>query len=223
VATSRREQAVEERRRRVVRAAAELISERPDGTFSMRELARHSGVSLATPYNLFGSKAAVLGQVFAGQIRGFQESHTARESLSAVSRVETAVEQLVSAFERNPGFFRNLWHALGSLSPTEHKELIVPVSDRLLQPLVSGLVDDGLISDEVAPDTLATTLVRIFDANFEQWASQDWPVGDLRRQLLAGFSLCLLGLVGSAERTGLLQLISNAAAEERDQRPPPGL
>ncbi len=57
---SRREEAKAERRRQIVRAARELIVERGDAGLSMRELARRAGVSQATPYNLFGTKRAIL-------------------------------------------------------------------------------------------------------------------------------------------------------------------
>jgi AcrR family transcriptional regulator len=218
---TQREKAIEGRRRRVIEAATLLLGERPDGIFSMQELARRSGVSLATPYNLFGSKGTVLAEVFARQIRGFQQNRDAVQSGSAVERVEDTVDRLVLAFERQPGFFRNLWKALGSLSPTEHRELIVPVSSQLLHPLVAGLQAEKLISNEVAPHAIATTLVRIFDANFEMWAAQDWPVALLRQELLSGFSLCLLGLVDDRERTELLQLIGRPDRElERQARRP---
>lgn len=54
----KRQQGIEERRRRLIWAAGELILENDEGAFSMPDLARRAGLSLATPYNLFGSKAA---------------------------------------------------------------------------------------------------------------------------------------------------------------------
>jgi len=56
----RREEAKSERRERIVRAARELIRETGDAGLSMRALAQRAGVSLTTPYNLFGSKRAIV-------------------------------------------------------------------------------------------------------------------------------------------------------------------
>src|SRR4051794_681680 len=56
----RREEAKTERRERIVRAAREPIRETGDTGLSMRALARRAGVSLTTPYNLFGSKRAIV-------------------------------------------------------------------------------------------------------------------------------------------------------------------
>jgi len=53
-----REQAKAIRRDRIVAAARELIQETEETGFSMRALAERAGVSLVTPYKLFGSKLA---------------------------------------------------------------------------------------------------------------------------------------------------------------------
>ncbi len=52
-----------ERRERILAAAQELIRETGSVGLSMRALARKAEVSLATPYNLFGSKGAVLAEL----------------------------------------------------------------------------------------------------------------------------------------------------------------
>ena len=49
-----------ERRERILAAAQELIRATGSLGLSMRALALKAEVSLATPYNLFGSKGAVL-------------------------------------------------------------------------------------------------------------------------------------------------------------------
>lgn len=89
--TSKRQRGVEERRRRLVKAASELIEERDDGSFSMPELAKRAGLSLATPYNLFGSKAAVLAQVFDRLVRGFHRDSDWMAGLPASARRRDAV------------------------------------------------------------------------------------------------------------------------------------
>ena len=65
---SRREQAKEERRDRIRAAADQLIRERGDTEFSMRELADTAGVAFATPFNLFESKEGLLASLFADRI-----------------------------------------------------------------------------------------------------------------------------------------------------------
>ena len=55
-----REQKKEGRRRTILHAAETLVRETNSTDFSMRELALRAGFSLATTYNLIGSKATVL-------------------------------------------------------------------------------------------------------------------------------------------------------------------
>ena len=57
---SRREEAKAERRHRIIAAARDLIKETGDTGLSMRAIAARAGVSLTTPYNLFGSKRAIV-------------------------------------------------------------------------------------------------------------------------------------------------------------------
>jgi len=63
------------RRARLIRAARDLITERADGSFSMQELAARAELSLATPYNLLGSKAAILQEVYRAETEGFRTSY----------------------------------------------------------------------------------------------------------------------------------------------------
>ncbi|OYX60416.1 MAG: hypothetical protein B7Y89_16365 [Novosphingobium sp. 32-60-15] len=190
----RRQQGLAERRRRLVRAAGELIGERENGNFSMPELAARASVSLATPYNLFGSKAAVLNQLFEGQVRGFNRDNTWMIGLPPAERVLGVVDRLVAAYAKDPKFYRNLVKALYSLGTAETAQFASPVGTLLVQPLIEGLTGDGLVLANVPTPVLATTLTRLFDATFERWALQDWPTERLQVELRAGFSLVFFGL-----------------------------
>jgi AcrR family transcriptional regulator len=57
---SNREEAKHKRRRQIVRDARALMQKTGDTGFSMRALAEQAGVSIATPYNLFGSKQTIM-------------------------------------------------------------------------------------------------------------------------------------------------------------------
>lgn len=200
---SKRQQGVEERRRRLVRAASELLAERDDGNFSMPDLARRAGLSLATPYNLFGSKAAVLAQVFERLVHGFRRDSGWMAGLPASERVLGVVDRLVLAYEEQGALFRNLWKALYGLDLAEHRQLNLSLSHEIVHPLVESLAADGLISEDIPQAAIETTLVRLFEASFEMWAAQDWPPSRLKSQLRAGFALVFLGLIEEPERSRL--------------------
>lgn len=208
----KRQQGVAERRRRLVKAASELIAERDDGSFSMPELAKRAGLSLATPYNLFGSKAAVLAQVFERLVRGFHRDAAWMAGLPASERILGVIDRLIVAYDQQGRLFRNLWRALYGLDVSEHRQLNLSLSNEIVGPLVASLAADGLLPEGVPAEAIETTLVRVFDANFEQWASQDWSPALLRTQLRTGFALIFLGLVDAGERARLEAVIREEAA-----------
>lgn len=203
----KRQQGVEERRRRLVRAASELIAERDDGSFSMPELAKRAGLSLATPYNLFGSKAAVLSQVFERLVRGFHRDSSWMAGLPASERITGVVDRLVMAYEEQGRLFRNLWKALYGLDLSEHRQLNLSLSNEIVHPLVASLAEDRLIPADLPLGAVENTLVRLFDASFEMWAAQDWPPARLRAELRSAFALVFLGLVEPAESARLAAVI----------------
>src|ERR1700744_217344 len=87
----RREAGKAERRQRIIEAARELIRETGNAGLSMRALAARARVSLATPYNLFGSKHAIILAVLE-DVRQYEE-------LFAASRVTGAVERIFMALD----------------------------------------------------------------------------------------------------------------------------
>ena len=198
----RRQQGIAERRRRLVRAAGELIEEKEDGNFSMPELAARAGVSLATPYNLFGSKAAVLGQLFEGQVRGFLKESDWMRGKPPHERILGVVDRLVAAYARRPRFFRNLMKALHALGPVEQSQM--PYDGlHLVNPLVSGLAADGYLPEHVPAHLLEATLIRLFESTFEHWAIRNWETERLHRELRGSFALVFYGLLDPAERAPL--------------------
>jgi len=135
-----------QRRARLIRAARDLIAERADGNFSMVELAMRAGLSPATPYNLLGSKAAILGEVYRAETEGFRRTDKLPHRKPPVERVMATVEHILRVFTHNPNFYRNLWRTLRTIGPDEMRKLIVPLSDKMLQPLVEELVAAGAIA-----------------------------------------------------------------------------
>jgi AcrR family transcriptional regulator len=193
-----------QRRARLIRAARDLIAERADGNFSMLELAMRAGLSPATPYNLLGSKAAILGEVYRAETEGFRRTDKLPHRKPPVERVMATVEHILRVFTHNPKFYRNLWRTLRTIGPDEMRKLIVPLSDKMLQPLVEELVAAGAIAVAVSPGIITTHLQRIFESTFMHWAALGWHERLFRNELRAGFALAFLGLFEGKDRAALL-------------------
>ncbi|MGB5078183.1 MAG: TetR/AcrR family transcriptional regulator [Sphingorhabdus sp.] len=205
--SGRRQHAMDQRRRRIIRAAGELIVQNDNGNFTMPELAARASVSLATPYNLFGSKATILSALFERQIKGFHNDNADLLTSQPADRVFALVDRLVSAFARDPQFFRNLWKALHSLGPLQYGQFPIPATARLLHPFVDSLGRDGHLPEAVSKHIIETTLFRIFNSLYEEWAIQDWSESQLREELRASYALVLHGFFKQPDRARLEQVI----------------
>ena len=107
----RREAGKIERRRRIIEAARSLIRETGNAGLSMRALAARAGVSLATPYNLFGSKRAIVLAVL-DDVREFQERFAHLKSSDPIERIFAAVHLALEYYKDDPRFYKTLWAAV---------------------------------------------------------------------------------------------------------------
>lgn len=104
-------------RQRVLDAAERLLRDGNAG-FSMRDLAAEAGVSFATPFNQFGSKAAIMHALSGRRIdmmaKRFAEAAPASD---AVERVLLAVEIAVEVMLEEPKINRAVMGWLGTAGP----------------------------------------------------------------------------------------------------------
>lgn len=192
------------RRARLIRAARDLIAEREDGNFSMPELAARAGLSLATPYNLFGSKAAILHEVYRAETEGFRRTDKPVQRKPPVERVMATVAHTIRVFISNPQFYRSLSRSLSALGPDEMRKLILPLAEAMFLPLVEELIADGAIAVDVSPAIITAHLQRTFESIFLRWAVLEWDEQGFRDELRAGFALTFLGLFAGRNRDALL-------------------
>jgi AcrR family transcriptional regulator len=192
----RREQAKAERRSRIVRAARDLIRETGDTELSMRMIAKRAGVSLTTPYNLFGSKRAVVLAVFEDE-RDFVERFARLEAANAIDRIFDAHDLAMSYFIEDPEFYKTLWKALLNTQGADSTGLATP--ERLARnraawrALIEAAQDEGLADRMVTSDTLERAL-----SNAANGAMLAWAMGALATPTLAataalGYALALRG------------------------------
>lgn len=199
ISLSRRQRGLVERRQRLVKAAGELIEESEDGSFSMPKLAEKAGLSLATPYNLFGSKAAVLNALFESQVQSFYQDNSWMNGLCPADLVLGVIDRLIDAYSRKPIFYKNLRRAWYSLGTAEHMKYVKPESSHLVQPLMNVLEREGHIPREIPVAALELTIMRIFNSAFEEWTYQNWTMGRLKSELYSSFALLFRGVFDMSE------------------------
>ena len=189
----RREAGKAERRRRIIQAARELIRSTGNAGLAMRDLAALAGVSVATPYNLFGSKRAIILAVLE-DVREFRDRFSGLRSVDPLERVFAAVDLSVEYYLSDPRFYKTLWAAVFDAADDVRTAIFNPRRNEFWLELIAGAVKAGAISPEVNQELLFRQLDHILRS-----AMMDWVVNDVPPELLGptvryGFALVLLGV-----------------------------
>lgn len=190
---SKREEAKAERRRRIVVAARELIRETGDVGLSMRAIAARAGVSLTTPYNLFGSKRAIVVAVLE-DVREFHERFSSLHQVGAVDRIFHAVSISLSYYAEDPDFYRTLWTEALDMSGKEIRaDLITPQRYAFWWALISEAAREGALLPGIDLDLLLRNLDLVFGSVMLTWVLGGIGVDDLEPAVGFGYALALRG------------------------------
>ena len=110
-------------RQRVIDAAERLLRN-GKADFSMRDLASEAGVSFATPFNQFGSKAAIMHALSARRIDTMTTRFAeARPSPDMAARVRLAVDTAVAVILEEPKVNRAVMGWIGTAGPAPGQAL----------------------------------------------------------------------------------------------------
>ncbi|KDA01014.1 MAG: TetR/AcrR family transcriptional regulator [Hyphomonas oceanitis] len=195
--TGKREQAKAERRSRIVQAARDLIRETGDTDLSMRMIAKRADVSLATPYNLFGSKRAVVLAVFEDE-RDFVVRFGRIKAANAIDRLFAAQELASSYFTDDPDFYQTIWKALLDTRGTDETGLAT--TERLernsaaWRMLIEAAQAEGLINASFASEALERTLSYLANGVMLSWVMGTLETRHLRAAGALGYAIALRGV-----------------------------
>jgi AcrR family transcriptional regulator len=210
---SRREEAKAERRRRIVTAARDLIRETGDTGLSMRAIAARAQVSLSTPYNLFGSKRAIVLAVLE-DIQDFHERFGRNRAISAVDRIFQALELSISYYVQDPDFYRILWTGVFDMSGKEVRTALArPEREAFWLALVDAAAAEGALIDGLETPLLLRDLDLTFGAVMLNWVLGALETAELAAAAGYGYALTLRGATTDAWRERLQRRITTYQAE----------
>jgi len=196
----RREEAKEERRQRIVCAARELIRETGDAGLSMRALARRAGVSLTTPYNLFGSKRAIiLGTLQdAAVFREGLDKYRHQGPLERIFGTLTVAAKMYAADQR---FYLPLFQALFDIrGGAEYRTFFGPSRHAFWRTLVVEAMQAELIDPDLNVDLFTSALEQSILSSLLQWTLGDIGPQHLEPGLHYGFAIVLGGVATDKSR-----------------------
>lgn len=205
-----REEAKEIRRNRILSAARDLIRETEKTRFSMRMLAERSGVSLVTPYNLFGSKQAIMGALLDEDIDVYGRN-LARSRKDALDRIFHAVTLGTRYFAQDEGYYRAVLAAVyADIGNDEYRTTFGRPRLALWRSLVNDAIDTGYLRQDTDTRVLAYHLSNVFYSNILPWAAGQISVRELEQRTLYGFGLALYATVRPTHQNRMREAISNA-------------
>jgi len=188
----RREAGKTERRQRIIHAARDLIRETGNAGLSMRTLAARAGVSLATPYNLFGSKRAIVLALL-GDVREFHDRFSHLRASDPLERIFLAVDIQIEIYLADPALYKTMWAAVFDVSDDLRATLWNDKRDSFWRRLIAEAVEAGAIRPEINQEWLQRQLDHLF-----RCIMLDWVVGILEVDAVApaarhGYALILKG------------------------------
>jgi AcrR family transcriptional regulator len=210
---SRREEAKEERRRRIITAARDLIRETGDTGLSMRAIAARAQVSLSTPYNLFGSKRAIVVAVLE-DIREFHERFARLRISNPAERIFQALQLSIAFYVEDPEFYRTLWTGVFDMSGKEVRQALArPERDAFWQALVDTAAAEGVLLPMIDTAELLRDLDFTFGAVMLNWVLGAIAVEELQAAAGYGYALILRG----AAMGDWQEFLARKIAEFQDQ------
>jgi AcrR family transcriptional regulator len=189
---TRREAGKAARRRQIIQAARDLIRETGNAGLSMRALAAKAGVSLATPYNLFGSKRAIVVAVLQ-DVRDFLERFSTVQTADPLEKIFAAVDLSIAFYVGDPVFYRTVWAAVLDTSDGVRVEILNPQRDAFWRELVDEAARAGAITADVDHGLLHRHLESILQSVMFDWVVGDLPPARLAPTARHGYALVLLG------------------------------
>jgi AcrR family transcriptional regulator len=191
-AISRREQAKSARRRRIVEAAHDLLREVDMEGVSVKAIAARSGLSAATVYNLFGSKAAILSQVFDLDLRVFEEKVAQAASNDALDRIFDSIAIAAELYRGDPNFYRLTMVARGGARRDSGLDAAVGEPRmRFWRRQVQAAIDEGWLRRDTEAVVISVLLVQIVAGALLDWASDAISVDQLEVETSFGFAAVL--------------------------------
>lgn len=202
-AISVRESSKADRRSRIVSAARALIRETGETGFSMRALAEAAEVSLVTPYNLFGSKQAIMLALLDADVAVYQTRLAHVRSADALETFFDAVSLARALYEEEPGFYRAVLLALYNSGGRELRVMFHGPRYSFWRGLVVKATQDGLLVPETDADAFTHHLAHVFASSLLDWVLEDISLVELDAQVQYGFALALLAMAPAASAARL--------------------
>ncbi len=182
------------RQRAILDAARDIIARSGEVGLTMFALASRAGVSPATPYNLFGSKQAILQAVYDEDMRHFLAYYEERASDDPLARIFDLADLLIEYWKRSPDFYKALLMVLGR-NGGSHVDGAWSPRKSYARTLIQNLAAAGGLDANAPPEALSTALVRTLRSVGQEWVDGELTLEAAGRDIGLAFGVVLTGFV----------------------------
>lgn len=203
------ETAKSQRRDDIVAAARALMRRSGVDGFSMRVLAEEAGVSIATPYNLFGSKQAILLEVLAADLKAY-ETALAKMHADEIEVLFRTVEMMADVFAEEPDLYRSVIAAVSRDGGPEFRFMVSGPRYLLWKRLLREATEAGLLRADVDPDAFAITVTQHMFANVLDWAQGNLSLAEMAGRIRYGLALSLVAIATPRSRAQIESRLKSA-------------
>jgi len=196
------------RRRAILDAARALILEDKSRDFSMPVLAERAGVSLATPYNLFGTKADILLEIVREDIFERQSDLLDLPSEDLCAWIEAVAETLSRVFYSKRHFYRRMIVTLTATESPETQMASAALGYAMFEGPLTRLHANKLLFDAASPAILAQHMSHCVNGSLQRRLMERGGEDILRRDIEMALLLLLAGVCRLKDRAALQERIA---------------
>ena len=207
-----REEGKNIRRKRIVKAARLLMQDSGEPGFSMRALALQADVSIATPYNLFGSKEQILFSVLEDDLEQYSAVLTDQNS-DEIQVFFDAVSLTTSLYASESTFYRAILNTVYLEGSDKFLASYRGPRHVMWKNLVKAAIQKGFLVSETDPDAFAINIRHGFLAAILQWAKGDLSITELEARAHYNVALSLSAMATPLVRERLFKKITDAQNE----------
>lgn len=207
-----REELQTQKRDIILTTARALISESSQAGFSMRTLAERAQVSIATPYNLFGSKQSILVALLNEHLESYQEALTTLHA-DSIEVLFEAIHLMMSMLRAESEFYRNALAEVIRDGGQETRQTLGGPRFMLWRRLVGEATHAGMLTDTLDPDPFTLALQQLMFAPVQDWAMGFINSDQLDARMRYGLALSLLAIATNKSRGTINQHLHKAEAD----------
>jgi len=203
------------RRRRILAAAKQIIVAAGVDGLSMTRLAREAELSVATLYNLYGSKEEILYALFDDCLDSLDAAFDGLQCSDPVARMRVVFTTSVDQLTRDGALYRPLMAAVSNQVDRTRVPRTIRRCEAMAEQALGAAVEQGVLTPVLSPRVLAH---QIFMAYLQ--AMHGWAVGMLsdrgfRSQALHGLFICLVAAATDDARPALVRELRKCEAGVR--------